>query len=268
MNMLKTILVLACVCLAYASKAIIYRRDAQLSNLVDLAKDPQFNCIGLIYDVSGDTNQVVGSCVLINDKYILTAWHVFNYGVDVEASTYKIVYNDLQYSIDRYLPFPEKGHDIVLVELKEKVENVPWAALNTSDQIIGDTITLVGYGTQRPSDKLDGGIGIGVRTAAQNIIDSSGGIQIGGRPSRMYAEFNDSVSDTSILLPLEGMINGGDSGGGMFLLHNGNYVLAGIASGMHIKFNSKTGFDGSSMYWCNVAAYHQWIAEAIGADMH
>lgn len=262
----KALLVLACMCLIYTSTAIIYRRDAQLSSFVNLAKDRQFDCIGSVYDGQADANRLAGSCVLIGDQYVLTAWHVFKYGVDFKATRYRISYNGVSYAIDYCLPFPGEGHDIVLVKLKDKVAHIQWAGMNISDQVTGDTITMVGYGQQRRSDMSEGMLGIGVRTAAHNIIDSLGGIPITGRPSRLYADFHDYLSAASVLLPLEGMLNGGDSGGGMFILRNGKYILAGIAIGSRMTFNTQKGFDGSIMYWCNVAAYYSWIMKNMKAD--
>ncbi len=151
----------------------------------------------------------------------------------------------------------------MLIALADRVTGISPAGMCTKNPAMGDTATMVGYGALRPSDMLSGNIGIGTRTAAQNIIDSLGDVQGSGTALYLYADFYAHEPQRFRSLPLEGMINGGDSGGGLFIKEKGVYKLAGIASGSHTVLSSEKGYDGSIMSWCNVAAYYSWIMSII-----
>lgn len=251
-------------CSSYYANAIIFRHDVPLSSFTELAKADAFKCVGAVYDISGDTNRLVGSCVLIDKNYVLTAWHVFNYGKDFNEKNYRVVFNAIYYNIENWVAAIGEANDMVALRLVEDVLGVEPAVITADDVALpGDTVTMVGYGAQRPSDMLDGMVGIGIKTAAQNIVDSLGGPLYSSRQIRIYSDFDGSMFKKHQPLPLEGMLNGGDSGGGMFVLKNGKYYLAGIASGTTMQLNSKTGFHGSTMHWANIAAYHAWIDYAI-----
>lgn len=263
MNIRFIIVVLLC-SVSYCSKAIIYRHDMPLSSFTELAKKTAFNCVGLIYNVSTDTNSLAGSCVLIDGRYVLTAWHVFNSATGFRQENYKVAFNGILYNIENYVSTLGEGHDMVALRLAEEVTGIIPAII--TDEVIalpGDTVTMVGYGSQRPSDVLNGRDGIGIKTAAQNIIDSVGGASINYMSSCLYADFDGPMSEQNNPLPLEGLLNGGDSGGGMFVFKNGKYYLAGIAKGTRMQLSSTTGYDGSTMHWSSISSYYSWISYAI-----
>lgn len=256
------IIALLC-CVSYCSKAIIYRHDVPLSSFTELAKAPAFNCVGLVYRNMKDSNRQQGSCVLIADRYVLTALHVMN-PHDIDAGIYQISFNGIMYGVASYRTYPQNGHDMLLLKLDASVQGIAAAILDTVNVILYDTVTMVGYGGLRPSDMLNGSMGLGVKTAAQNIIDSvGGGVSINNMPARLYADFDGPMSEQDNPLPLEGLLNGGDSGGGMFVFKNGKYYLAGIAKGTRMQLSSTTGYDGSTMHWSSISSYYSWISYAI-----
>jgi hypothetical protein len=261
MQFLKCLLVCASLSFATRAGAIIFRHDKELSVFTALAKDPRFDCVGKIYYFGADTPDIKGSCVLIDTNYVLTAWHVLKYGKDLNISNYQLEFKGARYLIDSYQPYPGEGYDMVLLKLTQSVQFVSAAPIDTLGLQPGDTVTLVGYGQQRSSDMLDGSLGIGIKTAAENIIDSAGGKMINNKPSRVYTDFDGPVPDGRPALPLEGMLNGGDSGGGLFILRKGQYYLTGIASGTRMHVSSKSGFDGSVMNWCYIKAYYSWLQQ-------
>jgi hypothetical protein len=263
MSYSKSFLAIACLAMPLLSPAIIYRHDVPLTAFTTLGRDQSFDCIGMIYNTSSDTDRITGSCVLISDQYVLTAWHVFKYGKDFDSRQYKMVFGGQRYDIADYEPYAQQGHDIVLVKLAGKVKNISFAVLDTTQSTPGDTLTMVGYGYQRPSDMLDHNVGIGIKTAAHNITDSLGGNRVNDVPTKLYADFDGPVPGAGVAVPLEGMINGGDSGGGLFVQRNGQYRLIGIASGSHVTLNSQRGFDGSVSYWAYTPAYYSWIKQSL-----
>lgn len=253
-------------CSSYYAKAIIYRHDVPLSAFTTLAKADAFKCVGAVYDISGDTNRLVGSCVLIDKNYVLTAWHVFNYGKDFNEKNYRVVFNAIYYTIENKVAAIGETSDIVALRLVEDVMGVVPAVITADDIALpGDTVTMVGYGAQRPSNMLSGMVDMGIKTAAQNTIDSLGGIMPSDKQIKLYADFDGPMFREHQPLPLEGMLNGGDSGGGMFVFKNEKWYLAGIASGSTVQMSSKIGFHGSTMFWSNIAAYHGWIGYAMAS---
>ncbi len=254
-------LVLVCLC-AVQTKAIIYRHDVGLDKYQALATHPGFACIGRVYSVDTDSPRLSGSCVLIAGKYVLTALHVMKLH-DIDAGKYKVGYNGKMYDVSAYRSYPQKGHDILLLKLSVHVEDVVAALMDTLSPIVYDTVTMVGYGGLRPSDKTDGDVGINVKTAAHNIIDSLAGEELAGRLSRLYITFDGPLRGRDNMLPLEGMPNGGDSGGGLFVKRNGKYHLVGITSGNRVNISFDAGYYGSRSNWSNVTAYRSWIQQSI-----
>ncbi|RYZ30120.1 MAG: trypsin-like serine protease [Sphingobacteriales bacterium] len=69
------ILICLFLCLSIpAVQAIIYRHDVAEEEYRKLALQPQFNCVGQIFE---SRRSPIGSCVLISDRFVLTAAHVF-----------------------------------------------------------------------------------------------------------------------------------------------------------------------------------------------
>jgi len=60
---------------------------------------------------------------------------------------------------------------------------------------------------------------------------------------------------------LEYMVNGGDSGGGLFMNNYNGWELVGICSGggMELQQFQKTGYYGHILQWTRVSVYKDWI---------
>lgn len=249
--------------LPYYASAIIYRYDMPLARFQDLAKEQSFDAVGMVCDTTKGLRRLKGSCVLIADRYVLTAKHILKIDTAFDAAAYRIIFNEQHYQIAAIHPYAEKDHDLMLIELVDSVKGVRPLDMCIKNPAVGDTLTMVGYGALRPSNMMSGNVGIGIRTAAQNILDSLGDMQSDGSALHLYSDFYARDTQRFRSLPLEGMLNGGDSGGGLFVKEKDVFKLVGIASGSKVVLSSDKGFDGSTMSWCNVATYRKWIISTI-----
>lgn len=265
MQLLKHILVYVLLFISLQGHAIIFRHDVSQSAFIELAKRAEFDCVGRVYLVKGDSNQLGGSCVLIDRQYVLSAKHVFN--ADLPKQDYKVEFNGVFYDIFNSISTLGDDHDLITLQLVQEVKGVIPATI-THDALVvpGDTVTMVGYGGLRPSDMLSGNLGVGIKAAGQNVIDSICGPLINEHPSRLYADFDGPMFEDKHPLALEGMLNGGDSGGALFVYKKGRCYLAGIAKGTRMQLSSTTGFDGSTMHWSSMSGYYSWISYAM-ADL-
>jgi hypothetical protein len=202
--------------------------------------------------VDTDGTTPFGSCVLIHDRWALTAAHVvedFTRGV-VIASTGRR-------RIDRicvhqgFASAVYLWHDIALVRVNESFGLPRYPPIATGDVPVGATASVVGYGiTGRLStghDTYDGelraGTGVVSRVEAGVIVLPA---RRGGSP-----------------LPL--CIAPGDSGGPLFV----NGELAGIHS-LTMKTRDGTptrSREGEESAHTRVALYHKWMHEVMGEDV-
>ena len=202
--------------------------------------------------VDTDGTTPFGSCVLIHDRWALTAAHVvkdFTRGV-VIASTGRR-------TIDRicvHQGFSEPmflWHDIALVRVNEPFGLPRYPPLATGEVAIGATASVVGYGiTGRLSTghstydgELRAGTGVVARIEAGVIVLPA---RRGGSP-----------------LPL--CIAPGDSGGPLFV----DGRLAGIHSlTMKVRDGTSTrSREGEESAHTRVALYHKWMHQVMGEDV-
>ncbi len=161
-----------------AAIAGIYRHDKKESEYVALGAQPQFDCVGQVL-LSG---QMQASCVLIGDRYVLSAAHVFvqsdhrerkinNNGVLItvnepynkhigNAADYSVVFNGRQYKCKKLTVYPhyldsatQDWLDIALMELEEPVPGITPAILNTAYDELHTNVTGVGWGVRGRADK-------------------------------------------------------------------------------------------------------------------
>src|SRR5690606_2380115 len=71
--------------IAIGVNAIIYRHDVAETEYRKLALQPQFDCVG---EVIEDNTHFAGSCVLIGERYVLSAAHVFKKSDQVADSMF------------------------------------------------------------------------------------------------------------------------------------------------------------------------------------
>jgi hypothetical protein len=266
------------------------------------ADKTEFNCIGKIFQ-----NEIfVGSCVLISNKIVLSAAHVFithefrtdtiqmngqiviaNVPISNEIGdihSYQLIFGNKKYKIEKikmyeqYINAGYKGDaDIALVELTESVSNVENANLANFISSINDTITSVGYG---PLFTINESFAQSlykkqIKNAGNNIIDSLGGEIIVDHPTKIYTDLdcnhlsNKKSNPNDIAYNIEYLPTGGDSGGGLFEFRNGKYYLIGLCSGtfFDIKKQAQSGYCGQIGIYTSLLPFKLWISDYIKKDI-
>ncbi|HVW96699.1 MAG TPA: trypsin-like serine protease [Mucilaginibacter sp.] len=249
----------------------VIRNDIPISKYIALANEPRFDCVGKI--ISGK-DKFSGSCVLISDRYVLTAGHInFNY-VDGQIDM-NCQFKDKQYKVKRvtvYPGFTKKTYnlDMAVIELAESVNDIKPAILNNNPKEIGHKCIGVGYGVLKIANTSPSPTWASGKLAGENCIDSIGGVpeSKSGLASFLIADFDGpgkfkklNVIGSARPYKLEYGLNGGDSGGGMFIKIDGKWKLAGIVHGVsHMKDPS---FYGSLQMWSRVSSFYEWIIQTM-----
>jgi hypothetical protein len=271
----------------------VRRHDVEESEYLKLAAQKQFDCVG---KVMNDKGVLIGSCVLIHERFILSAAHVFmeaSYRDDsrkvdgaevklkqltsvrpMDASKVSFVFNGTSYGAKTLKVFPtyldstsKKYCDLVLIELWEKVPAIVPARLGTSFNELNSDVTGVGYGASGPANEPQNVKGFGKKIAGENIIDSLSGYVLNGKATLLMADFDHPTDKTCNRMgsatpkPMEFMVAGGDSGGALFMNTNNGFELIGITSGggVEIPRLMKTGYYGHIMAWTRVSVFNDWI---------
>lgn len=296
--MKKLILLLMFFTASQTIKAGVYRHDIDAQKYKDMAAQKQFDCAGVV--IHSSQNSIGGSCVLVGDRYVLSAAHVFiknefrrdtvyNNGkrtiyfipvsekVD-EVSEYTFRFNRQQrYGksitiFPAYLDSATKGYcDLALIELDEPVKDIEPAKLNSVYDELGIEAIGVGWGASGKANEPEN-VGIWFEEiAGQNVIDSIGGYAFHGKPTMMYADM-DKVGDATCNImgsdkptPLEYVTSGGDSGGGLFRNTKDGWELIGICTGAGVDITRlmKTGYYGQTNGWTRVSVFKDWIRSTM-----
>jgi len=222
---------------AVVAEAGIMREDVAESEYIALANDARYASVGCVFTQVG-SSWYGASGVLINDgtpadgsSWILTAAHVLDGsiselrfylgpGVYGGAYTHRVV-------ADSWLKHPDYNkyvfgwRDIGLIHLSQPITDVTPATLFTGTDVLGTSVTMVGYGNpgtnttgERPFD--------GIERGGTNVIDDFTG------SAEMSFTFNAPGSGATAL---EYGGAHGDSGGGVFYDISGQTYLAGIIYG-------------------------------------
>jgi hypothetical protein len=272
----------------------IIRHDVDEKEYLKFAAEKQFDCVGQIFK---DTSSG-GSCVLISDRFALSAAHVF-IDTDTRTDTTEIngqiitvftpynervtdvnkltlVFNGQKVKAKRIFIHPDyldsltKGScDIALIELEQPLKGISPAKLNDAFDELNSNVVGVGFGASGSADRPDLVDLLNKKIAGENVVDSIGGPELSGNGTILLCDFDHPTRDdcnkmgSSVPRPLEYISTGGDSGGGLFRKNGDDWELIGICSGAGIDFAQfmKTYYYGQIMEWTRVAAFTPWIDE-------
>jgi len=288
----KLIALFFCLTIFFTFFSGIIRDDVDEAAYLELANEPQFDCVGQVFH---DTT-VTGSCVLINSQFALTAAHVLLTN-DTRQDTVKMngqVYithipvnvrvanaSNIYFQINgrkvrakklilhpEYLKNLEKGDcDIALIELEEPIQSIVPAHMYTLADELSSNVVGVGFGASGKANRPDSIVVIGKKIAGENVVDKISGAKYDGKETILSCDFdaaslkgcNKMGSPTP--RPLEYICAGGDSGGGLFKQSGEDWFLVGICSGGGTNLDQlmKTGYYGQVMDWMRVSVFDGWI---------
>ena len=274
----------------------IIRHDVDESEYLALAAEKQFDCVGQVFK----DNLATGSCVLISDRFVLSAAHVFidsdtrpdtmefngqtiiiyeqfNHRVTDVTNLY-LIFKDKKVKVKKLILHPnyldsltEGFCDIALIELEQPLKSISPAKINTAFDELNYDVVGVGYGTYGTANKPDLISESTKKIAGENVVDSIGGQEYLGFETLLICDFDhpDRTDCNKIGSPiprrLEYIGSGGDSGGGLFRENDQKWELIGIYSSSSIDFDQfmKTGYYGQLMEWTRISPFTEWITQQI-----
>lgn len=160
------------------------------------------------------------------------------------------------------------GTDIAILTLAEPAPQsvTPLRLLSDTDDLLGSTFTMVGFGDQG-EDAIEDTIFIdNLRWAAENTIDVFGDSLFGSDFDDGTSESNSFAEFGSSPIPLfaEGTTAVGDSGGPLLVNRGGEFLIAGVLSGgFNPTFNPASSF-GDVSFWTGTAAERSFIEKQGG----
>lgn len=317
---MKQCLLSAIILLALCGNAAagIYRHDVPKKTYTALAAKPQFDCVGMVASFDeekmkqtgamvirqdGKKIQHEGSCVLIGDRYVLSAAHVF---MDEDYRNDTIMHNGHQMIVHNlvrsrigtpasyYFRFGSKYYqgsaiaifpgymdpeskekfDLAVITLTEPVKDIIPATLSTATDELHTRAVGVGYGASGIASKPEDITVAGEKIAGENMIDELVGKLYNGQPSQMKCDFDKPQPEMDCNkcgdgkpLPLEYVSTGGDSGGGLFRQNANKWELIGILTGGGTDIDQllRTGYYGQLMLWTRVSLFHDWIVQQMNS---
>ena len=171
--------------------------------------------------------------------------------------------------------------DIALIRLPRSIDHIKPIGLNKTLKEVGQLGYVVGYGTTG-TGKTGNIVNTSDKRAGVNMIDATvatvvfpsrypnASAEVGNRRA-LLTDFDDSRRDSSTLggsepVNMEYTTAQGDSGGPLLLYADGEFMVAGIASGGVDGFAGHS--DASSFYsdvatFTRVAAYGNWIIDVM-----
>ncbi len=252
------------------------------STYVAYSNQPQFDAIGSFTSGTSGT--------LIAPNWVLTAGHVGG------VTGFQVRGNGTVYGVAEIIQHPtfvmnggdiNFGYDLELVRLATDVTGVTPANIYRGSTETGSQISMTGFGA--------GGFGSvgatlpGAQRAGTNIVDAVVSFadapgRVGAKDAMLIADF-DSVNprfntlaglgSSPIPTALEYHLASGDSGGGVFILENGQWYLAGVNSGVEsqrsfldpsdLTLNGDLFGYGAISYMTRVSSYTGFIDSNITA---
>ena len=276
----------------------IYRDDLGIGPYERMATKPEYDCVGQLLD----GGEFTGSCVLIGDRWVLTAAHCMvvdegtrpdtipmgedfaivyvPYGKHAnKAEAYSVALGTKKYRVAEMSIHPtyiisdtaSGGVDLVLLRLAEPVRKLRPASLYAQDVTVGQRVTACGFGAFGAAgapERVESGPR---KLAGENRIDSLTGEALKGKPSMMLMDMDHptrseySSTGPAVALPMEYLATGGDSGSGAFVTKDGKTYLAGIytRSTVNITNFATQGYYGQTMEYVRLSVVQDWIQAAM-----
>ncbi len=245
----------------------VIRHGIDKNKSLELAKRPEYSSVCMFTQ----NGKIKGSCVMIHPRLALTAAHCLKKLND--SDPLYIETDSIRFSVDSFLIHPNfelnKECDLALLYLSPSDLKVHFPKLYSKKNEIGQIGTSVGYGNfsvaNNPRDILDAGT---LKSAGQNTLDSLAGNPIRKQRPLLLADFDSpdgnhkNKTGSSKCLDMEFGLDGGDSGGGMFIQKGKHHLLAGINA-----FQNKSiaeiirtrSFYGSESEWVRISVFRKWI---------
>ena len=246
----------------------VIRHGIDKNKSLEMALLPQFACVGRM----SQGYATKGSCVLIRPGVALTAAHTLT--KLHPTLPLMAVFDSMEVKVDSFRIHPwyskHPEADRAILYLSVPLNHIPLPRLNRNKKETGQAGTTVGFGNfsvaNDPSHIIDAGK---LKSAGENMLDSVAGSPLPdkNRP-QLFADFDHpddprfNRSGRAECLPLEYGLDGGDSGGGLFIFHRGRTLLAGINAiqNKNIADIIRTrSFYGSSSQWVRISVFRKWI---------
>jgi hypothetical protein len=259
--------------IAIAATMIITRDDVMDAAYRERGSRAEFASVVKIVPDSGG----IASGVLIAPRWVLTAAHVANarpadrFSIEVGGERIRVLRSVLHPDYAGKAGFERAPFDQALVELERNAQIRPTAMADVIPDA-GTLVTLVGYGVGGPRATDPAG----TRRGAENRVDQAGGrLMRRDWPSHLlFLDFDMPGRETQNALgsatpePLEGIASGGDSGGGLFIQRNGEWVVAATFSfsSVNVAGAAAGNFAGTINMYVGVAAHREWIRRTVGGN--
>lgn len=195
---------------------------------------------------TGQMNQYIGSCVVLDKRIVITAAHIVT-----PAETSEVVFNNKRIKVD-YAAYQQSyvhdgmgDNDLAICVLEEDIELDFYPKLYGEKDEIGKVCSISGYG-MTGNHKTGVTKGDGKKRAGSNVIK---GISSG----MLYCTLKDEITS------LEFLVANGDSGGGLFI----DQKLAGINSCiMTTDKNLDSNYNDESCH-TRISMHKPWIESQI-----
>jgi hypothetical protein len=249
----------------------VIRHGIDKNRSLELAAEDNYQSVGKLMQ----DQECKGSCVLIHPQMVITAAHNLAPG---RSDSLWVYWDHHKARVTSWIVHPSySGYpkiDLAILILDAPIRAIKPAKLYKKKNEIGRQGISVGYGhfsvANNPRDIVPAGQ---VKSAGQNIIDSVSGIPMpNGEYPHLFADFDHpenpmfNKTGSSQACELEFGLDGGDSGGGLFIHQKRKLFLAGISAFQNKNIaeiiRSKS-FYGSSSEWVRISVCRKWIQQEI-----